>query len=570
MGVRAPEREAEPELSRPRGIGPPATAAVGLAVVLLALLVSNGRPIGPSESVPLPGRQDAAIAGKAVASVLSSACAALLFLGVGRRHSAARARLASVFLALGTTLWATSQSWSPWPLAAALAALALLWMARADEGDDGWAARVGLPLGLLIAAQPVNLALALALAIGVVARWPARAWALLLWALPGIALALLRERIFGQGEGFWHTATTGDWGLSHLSLLVSPGKGLLVFAPVAIVGAVGLARAFRQGDRWLPATFGAGFLAHWLAVGFRSNWLGDEAWGPVALTSALPLLLAFVPEGLEALPRLGIWLGAIAIGVQALGAFAYDQRWERLYQDPPRLRHAELWDVDRSPVVYYARRRVLIFALPAWRDGRAYVRRHPVVLFGPHGSRASFRDEGVVVSGAEANMADVHLQGAARVEGEGLRLRRPGDALFLRVQPAARQRPLQLRVSGRGRGALLVGESTFWSEAPRFKQYPVAGELRLRHAYDFRTSGGADIVVTLARAGDVLIRSVSLVGPGDAEDPIELGPPSQGAVLGDGLGVGFGFVPGPGVLAGLASFSGSALRHWPHALRNRS
>ena len=74
-------------------------------------------------------------------------------------------------------------------LAAALAALAMLWMARADEGDDAWAARVGLPLGLLVAVQPVNLALALALAIGVAARWPARAWALLRWALPGTARA---------------------------------------------------------------------------------------------------------------------------------------------------------------------------------------------------------------------------------------------------------------------------------------------------------------------------------------------------------------------------------------------
>jgi hypothetical protein len=67
-----------------------------------------------------------------------------------------------------------------------------------------------------------------------------------------------------------------------------------------------------------------------------------------------------------------------------------------------------------------------------------------------------------------------------------------------------------------------VGESTFWSEAPRWKEYAVAGELRLRHPYDFRTSGGADIVVTLARAGDLLIRGVSLGGPGDPENPIEL------------------------------------------------
>src|SRR4029453_13622479 len=141
-------------------------------------------------------------------------------------------------------------------------------------------------------AHPATLALAATLAAGVVVRWPARAGAVLLWALPGAALALSRERIFGAGEGsLWLSGPTGDWGISHLSLLASPDRGLLVFAPIVIVAPVGIAGALGGGGGGLPATFGAGCLAHWLAMGFRSDWLGEEAWGPIALTSAMPLLM---------------------------------------------------------------------------------------------------------------------------------------------------------------------------------------------------------------------------------------------------------------------------------------
>ena len=53
-----------------------------------------------------------------------------------------------------------------------------------------------------------------------------------------------------------------------------------------------------------------------------------------------------------------------AVVVQALGAFAYDDRWVRLEQNPAAPAHTELWDAAHSPIALYARRRVVILAAP--------------------------------------------------------------------------------------------------------------------------------------------------------------------------------------------------------------
>jgi len=68
---------------------------------------------------------------------------------------------------------------------------------------------------------------------------------------------------------------------------------------------------------------------------------------------------------------------------QALGAFAYDYRWERLRQRPVTSEHPGLWDVPHSPIVFYAARRLSSSALPRFADGRAEILEHPIVLGAP-------------------------------------------------------------------------------------------------------------------------------------------------------------------------------------------
>jgi hypothetical protein len=236
------------------------------------------------------------------------------------------------------------------------------------------------------------------------------------------------------------------------------------------------------------------------------------------MTDALPLLFLFVADGLDRLPSLGAACAALSIAVQALGAFAYDYRWERLYQRPPDPGRPELWRVATSPLLLHARERALILALPAVRGGRAVVHEHRVVPFGPRGTRLSFEGDRLLLRGSEATMGDVHLQAGARLDDGKLRLKGRWDGLFLRVVEEARMRPLELRVEGRGRGTLYVGERSFWSDATRWKTYPMSGALRIRHPFRYLDSGGPDLLVTLGKAqGEAAITRVSLVPPGEPE-----------------------------------------------------
>jgi hypothetical protein len=491
-----------------------------LSAVLAAPVFALARPFFALDEA------GTALAGKLAASLLSALAAATLYVAIGRRRSLAEARLAAVVLALGTGLWAASQGLWQHPAAALFVSLAVLFAVEAED-DESWAGRAGLPLGLAFAARHADAALVVALAAGIALRWPRRIPRLLLWSLPPLLFVA-----FYQWTAFGSPLQTGfadglarfsePWGRGHAGLLLSPAKGLLVFTPVALVAAYGLLRALRGEERWLASTFGAALVAHWLLMGRWSEWHGGESWGPRLMTDALPLLIFFLPEGLERWPRAGAALAALSIGIQALGAFAYDYRWERLHQRPGA--EATLWDVADGPIPFHVRERVLILALPGVREGRAFVRTHPVVPFASSGSRVEFAGGVPLVTGSDRTLGNVHLQRGARVEQGRLRLRANWDALFLRVPPAARSRRLELRISGQGRGPLYVSERTFWSDAPRFATYAASGAFRIRHPYHYPESGGADVTVTTGRGhGDVQIEWVALVPPNEPDNPIRLG-----------------------------------------------
>jgi hypothetical protein len=258
--------------------------------------------------------------------------------------------------------------------------------------------------------------------------------------------------------------------------------------------------------------------AHWALMGLWGEWHGGRSWGPRLMTDALPLLFLFLPEGLDAVPRLGAALAALSVAVQALGAFAYDYRWERLHQPAGADLRASLWDVARSPIPFYARRRVVTLAAPRLADGRATVREYPLVAFGPRGSRVRFEREMPTVTGADETLGDVHLERAARVEPGGVRLRARWDGVFLRATPRARARRLELRLRGRGQGLVYVGERSFWSTGTRWRAYPVRGRFALAHPYEYATSGGSDLTVTVGTGGgEVWLESVALVPPTEPE-----------------------------------------------------
>jgi hypothetical protein len=584
VSVRSPSDEEQEDWSWPAPAGPSVTEGVLLGLAVSLLLLINGRPIGAGDtrasehvaaSLVQEGDLDldeypeveepfarpvgehrlsiypvlspilaapvfaaaragfaldetgSALAGKVAAALLSGLAAGVLFLAVGWRRPRDDAALAALIFAFGTSVWSTSQALWQHPAAVLFLCLTLLFVVRAQH-DPVWAGRAGLPLALAVAARHADIGLAAVLALGIAVRWPRRLPAFVLWAAAPVVFVLTYNRMyFGSPleHGFADAAArfSEPWGAGHAGLLVSPAKGLLVFTPIVLLALAGFARALRVGERWLPITLALAVLTHWALMGRWSEWHGGRCWGPRLMTDALPLLFLLLPEGLDLAPRLGAVLAALSVAVQLMGAFAYDYRWERLYQNPGADLRASLWDPQRSPLAFYAQRRVVLVAMPVVQDGRAAVREHPLVLFGPQGSRVRFGGELPSLSGSEATLRDVHLERGARVEDGRVRLRGRWDGVFLRVAPAARSRRLELRLRGRGQGFLYVGERSFWSP-PRWTPYTVSGAFALRHPYYYPESGGTDLTVTVGSGGgDVSLESVALVPPGEPEFVLDVG-----------------------------------------------
>jgi hypothetical protein len=540
MGIRA-HAAAPPPRARPSGPGFGPTLLVMLAALLL--LLANGRPVGTpvasgaaawllggatalaALAVELdPGGE--ALVGKALAALFAALAAGALFAAVVRRHGKGEARWAAFLLALGTTLAAAAQAWSGEAAATCAVAVAVLLLVRSEEeADASPAVRAGLPLGLAVALQPSTAALALVLVGGVLLRWRRDGLAIFAWAVPG-ALAALASLVASPSA-----ASSSVAGPSPLALLASPAKGALVFAPVALVGAAGLLRALRaparrlwdqpQPSRLLPAAFGLAATAHFAALAVAGGWASGDFWGPRWVAPAWPLLLAFVPEGFALLGIGASLLAVVSVGVQALGAFAYDGRWDRLHYGRSGELGPAAWSVRDCPIAFQVREKAARVAVPGIERGRLVVHSQVVAPSGAAGSFVSFAKAPPRPTGVDRTIAALRLEAGARVEGARLQLQAVGDGLGFRVPEGAWPRRLELRVVGRGMGKLGVGESDFGKET-RWSDHAVNGSFRLRVPYRRAQAGGPDVRVTLRAGGPVAIDSIALVPPTEPDDVLRL------------------------------------------------
>jgi hypothetical protein len=496
-----------------------------LGLLVFAGLLANGRPIGTGRVLPFAPAFDAtggALVGKVLASTAAAVAASFLFLAVGRRRPQDEARTAALLLAFGTTVWAAAQSFSVTPFATALVAGAVLLLVLSED-DPALAPRAGLPLALAVAIRPTDLALALVLLLAAVIRRPRQIGLWALWSAPGIALAVALGL---ANASILSLRLDGAWASRLAALWVSPAAGLLVFAPVVLVGLAGLVSACRrEDDAPLAAGCALALLAHGLVIAARP--LVGETWGPREWSDAMPLALLFLPEGLDRLKGAGTALAFLSVAIQALGAFTYDGRWDRLFAPTPETRTAVLWDVAQSPIPFQLGERVFIGALPQLHDGKVRAAEHRIVLGGPEGSRVTAASSGLVVEGADATFGNVCLLSGARVQGDRIRLQSPGDAVAFRLRSESRLRLLEVRVAGRGQGTLALGESSFWSPEVRIRGRAVSGDFHLRFPYHYPESGGDDLRVLLA-SGSAEISSLRLVPPTEPENVIRLsGPPDR-------------------------------------------
>jgi hypothetical protein len=107
--------------------------------------------------------------------------------------------------------------------------------------------------------------------------------------------------------------------LNVLGFFVSPGKGLIFYSPLVVLGALGMPRLWRQ-DRSLALGLLAMLFTLVLVVGAPTYW-SDETWGPRYIVPAAWVLLVPIAWWADSRLRRRVLVGvaAIAVLVQLVG-----------------------------------------------------------------------------------------------------------------------------------------------------------------------------------------------------------------------------------------------------------
>jgi hypothetical protein len=264
----------------------------------------------------------------------AAAAAAFFFLAMWRltRSLGWGITMAGIFT-VGSLAWPYSKAGMETVLmmGAALLMAAVLY-AQESESWRPWAA-AGFAAGLVLADKPYGIVAVIALLALLVQPWRradartrwryaiAGAVPLLTWAVAFAAFNLTRTGdILDTGRS--DPSLTLAAPLNAIGFVVSPGKGLLLYSPVVIVGLLGLKPMWREQPRVAQAIVGA-FLGGLAVVAVLRFW-SDETWGPRYIVWVAWLLLIPVPFWVTSLGRARILAAvvAMAIAVQLLAVVA--------------------------------------------------------------------------------------------------------------------------------------------------------------------------------------------------------------------------------------------------------
>lgn len=340
-----------------RGLHGEAVSTFGPApAVLAALSTWNLEPGASLDDDELRARTREASAGALALACALVAAAVALRRGpwFGALAGATAALSFAGAATLGQDVWQQTTALPLW--IAALAALA-----HADRDPRGLSlvpallalavmvrpGTAGIALGLgwiwwrLARAMLPRNAVVLALGVGVLSAVPLALWShahLGTW----VPLAQLDANRAMTDDGSAFDLSPAHLGVALAGLLISPARGLLWFAPVALLGAFAAWRHARA--RPLLLAMGAQLA---LAVAFH-KWWGGLGFGPRLLAEAtwLGIYAAFVwPPSRSALALTAV----LTVLVGLLGLARYDPRAWEIPRDPDH-HGAALWDVADGPL----------------------------------------------------------------------------------------------------------------------------------------------------------------------------------------------------------------------------
>ena len=293
------------------------------------------------------------------AATLTALSASLLFVVLRRLTSWRWALALTVVYGLGTSTWSISSQalWTHGLSELCLVILCALLLPPAPSRAAFAAA--GLTAAVMVANRPQMIVLAVPALLFVLVRH--RRHLLVFAGLPTLVGALLLT----YNLATLHAVTGAYLGLARFDgpllvgvagLLISPNRGLLVYSPIMLFALWGAVQVWRGAApewlRWLTV----GVLLHVIVHAKFREWWAGYTFGPRYMTDVLPVLTILLVYGLVPLWRtqavrvLAVGLALYGIGVQAIGAYAADDSWNR---EPKLLeRHPyRVWDWSDLQIV---------------------------------------------------------------------------------------------------------------------------------------------------------------------------------------------------------------------------
>lgn len=296
---------------------------------------------------------------KLVASLIAALSVVVVWLTLRRLTSQKNSLLLAAVYAFGTQTWSTS-SQALWQhgLAELLLASVLLVLVRFGASARA-APAVGALCGLMLMNRPPDALFAGAIAFYYLLRGggarPRFAAGALATSLPFLLYNwhFFRRPLGGYQSLFGTSVFEHSIPEGIAALLVSPGKGLLVFAPFFLFLAAGRRLELGAAGRLPAVLLWIAFLGQLVLYGM-TDWRAGWCYGPRFLTDAMPFLIVALVPAMERLRRpipRALFLGcaAFAFFVQAVGVFCFPRGGSYLSSQ------AEFWRPSRAQFLVEAR-----------------------------------------------------------------------------------------------------------------------------------------------------------------------------------------------------------------------
>lgn len=306
---------------------------------------------------------------KFVAAALAAATAIVVLFLLRRLTSEWAAWVLTLVFALGTANWSTASQalfqhvYGQLAIAGCLYAITRWTDARLGER---WYWAAGVFAGCAIAIRPTNVAwipaLAAALTVSKV-RWSQYLCVFAPVMLAGAVVAAYNFSVFGSVGGGYPARLDGHLLEGLTGVLFSPGRGLLLYTPVAVFALFAFAprvRALRERHQALIMAASVFAVLHIVIISLWPVWWGGYCWGPRMLTEVVVPAMVLIAIGVPAwrcpLGKTAFAVVAVyCVLIQALGVYCYPKgRWDHLpvsVDEAP----ARLWNWADNPIVRTAR-----------------------------------------------------------------------------------------------------------------------------------------------------------------------------------------------------------------------